>query len=83
MTNEQLDKEQTTKQWQEEAALLRFQMIAPLPDESLDLAKRMELREQISEQYGLIPGKDTVMISGFNGSYTISTLAPIRLVLVS
>lgn len=53
MINELSKNEQTTKQWQEEEALARFQMIAPLLDESLDMAKRLERREQISDQYGV------------------------------
>ena len=52
MITEQLEKdEQSTKQWQEDQALERFQMISPLLDESLDQAKRVELREQLSMQY--------------------------------
>lgn len=43
--------ERTTKQWQEDQALARFQIISPLLDESLDQAKRTELREQISMQH--------------------------------
>lgn len=44
-------KEQATKAWQEGQALKRFQMISPLLDESLDPAKRVQLREQLSQQY--------------------------------
>lgn len=52
MTTEELENEErTTKQWQENQALARFQLISPLLDESLDQAKRIELREQISEQH--------------------------------
>lgn len=51
ITNELVNKEQTTKAWQEDQALARFQMISPLLDESLDRAKRVELREQLSAQY--------------------------------
>lgn len=36
--------------WQEEQALQRYQMIAPLLDESLDTAKRIQLREDIAEK---------------------------------
>lgn len=36
--------------WQEEQALLRYQMIAPLLDESMDTAKRIQLREDIAEK---------------------------------
>ena len=41
--------------WQEEQALQRYQMIAPLLDESLDNAKRIQLRETIARQNGLSP----------------------------
>jgi len=37
-----------TKKWQEDAALSRFQLISPLLDETLDQAKRQQLREQIA-----------------------------------
>lgn len=39
--------------WQEEAALGRFRMIAPLVDENLDPAKRVQLRHVIAEENGL------------------------------
>ena len=39
-----------TIKWQEEQALQRYQLIAPLLDESLDNAKRIQLRETISGQ---------------------------------
>ena len=42
-----------TKQWQEDQALLRYQLIAPLLDESLDNAKRIQMREIIAGQNGL------------------------------
>lgn len=51
ITNELKNEEQTTKAWQEDQALARFQMISPLLDESLDQAKRVELREQLSQRY--------------------------------
>lgn len=52
MKTDELEKAaRTTKQWQEDQALARFQMISPLLDESLDQAKRTELREQLSMQY--------------------------------
>jgi transposase InsO family protein len=38
------------KQWQEESALDRYRMIAPLLDETLDEAKRLALRKQLAEQ---------------------------------
>ena len=50
-TNELKTEGQAAKAWQEDQALARFQMISPLLDESLDQAKRVELREQISQQY--------------------------------
>ena len=50
-TNELAKEEQNVKAWQEDRALARFQMISPLLDESLDQAKRVELREQLSMQY--------------------------------
>ena len=34
------------KQWQEQEALSRFQLIAPLLQEDLDDAKRLQLRKQ-------------------------------------
>ena len=40
-----------TKKWQDEEALKRYQMIAPLLDESLDEGKRRWLREKIAERY--------------------------------
>lgn len=51
ITNELKNEEQTTKVWQEDQALARFQMISPLLDESLDQAKRVALREQLSKQH--------------------------------
>ena len=36
------------KKWQDEEALKRYQMIAPLLDEDLDEAKRCQLREEIA-----------------------------------
>ena len=38
------------KKWQDEEALKRYQMIAPLLDENLDEAKRRQLREEIAER---------------------------------
>ena len=38
------------KKWQDEEALKRYQMIAPLLDEDLDEAKRRQLREEIAER---------------------------------
>lgn len=39
------------KKWQDEEALRRYQMIAPLLDEGLDEAKRRQLREEIAARY--------------------------------
>ena len=44
-----------TIKWQEEQALQRYQLIAPLLDESLDNTKRIQLREMIAEKNGLAP----------------------------
>lgn len=37
------------KQWQEQEALSRFQLIAPLLQEDLDDAKKLQLRKQIAQ----------------------------------
>ena len=39
------------KKWQDEEALRRYQMIAPLLDEELDEGKRRQLREEIAGKY--------------------------------
>ena len=39
------------KKWQDEEALKRYQIIAPLLDEALDEAKRRKLREEIAARY--------------------------------
>ena len=41
------------KKWQDEEALKRYQMIAPLLDEELDEAKKRQLREEIAEKNGI------------------------------
>lgn len=41
------------KKWQDEEALKRYQMIAPLLDESIDEGKRRQLREEIAERNGI------------------------------
>lgn len=41
------------RKWQEDEALKRFQMIAPLLDPALDEAKRLQLREKIAEENGI------------------------------
>ena len=35
------------ERWQEDAALNRFKMIAPLCDETIDQAKRVQLRKEV------------------------------------
>ena len=44
---------QTIKQWEEQEALHRFQLISPLLQEDLDDAKRIRLRKQIAEENGI------------------------------
>ena len=39
-----------TKQWQEDEALRRFRLISPILDESLDPAKRLQVRKEIAEK---------------------------------
>ena len=41
------------KRWQDEEALKRYQIIAPLLDEELDEAKRRQLREEIAGKYAI------------------------------
>jgi hypothetical protein len=41
---------QSEKQWQEDQALERYRIIAPLLDETLDPAKKLKLRESLAEQ---------------------------------
>jgi len=48
MTNEAI-----TKRWQEDEALKRFQIIAPLLEEDLDVAKKCELRERLAQTHHL------------------------------
>ena len=45
------DKEPTT--WREEAALERFQIIAPLLDSNLDRDKQVQLRKKLAKQNNL------------------------------
>lgn len=47
------NKDLIIRHWQEETALARFQMIAPLMDETLDPAKRIELRRRIADRNGI------------------------------
>lgn len=39
--------------WRDDEALKRFQLISPLMDETLDLAKKLTLRKQISEAHNV------------------------------
>ena len=48
-------KKNETIKWQEEQALRRYQLIAPLLDESLDNAKRIQLQEAIAERNSVSP----------------------------
>jgi hypothetical protein len=41
------------KHWQEESALDRFKLIAPLLDESADVAKKCEIRKRIAQEKGI------------------------------
>lgn len=41
------------RQWQDESALERFRMISPLLEETLDPAKRVQLRHELADRYGL------------------------------
>lgn len=42
--------QQTIKQWEEQEALHRFQLISPLLRENLDDAKKLQLRKQIAKE---------------------------------
>lgn len=44
---------QIIKQWEEQEALRRFQLISPLLCENLDDAKKLKLRKQIAEENGI------------------------------
>ena len=44
---------QTIKQWEEQEALRRFQLIAPLLSEELDDAKKLQMRRKIAEENGI------------------------------
>ena len=44
---------ESTKKWQEDEALRRFQLISPILDESLDPAKRLQVRKAIAEKAGV------------------------------
>ena len=49
------------KQWQEQEALSRFQLIAPLLQEDLDDAKKLQLRKQIAQDNDIPSGPSTAM----------------------
>ena len=44
---------ENTKKWQEDEALRRFRLISPILDESLDPAKRLQIRKEIAEKCGV------------------------------
>lgn len=44
-----------SKKWQDDQALLRYRMISPLLDESLDPAAKLELRKKLAEQHHVSP----------------------------
>ena len=44
---------ESTKKWQEDEALRRFRLISPILDESLDPAKRLQVRKAIAEKAGV------------------------------
>lgn len=41
------------KKWQDEEALGRYRMIAPLPDPETDEGKRQQMREEAAEKNGI------------------------------
>lgn len=48
-----MNSETESRKWQQDKALERFQMISPLLDDTLDKAKRIELREKIADSNNL------------------------------
>lgn len=48
-----MNSETKSRKWQQDKALERFQMISPLLDDTLDKAKRIELREKIADSNNL------------------------------
>lgn len=44
---------ENSKKWQEDEALRRFRLISPILDESLDPAKRLQVRKEIAEKSGI------------------------------
>ncbi len=66
------NKNQIITRWQDETALNRFQMIAPLQNESLDSAKRIFLRRRIAAENNLSEKtvkryEDLYQANGFEG----------------
>ena len=45
-------KNEEVRKWQNEQALKRYEMIAPLLDPDIDNAKRCQLREEIAKRIG-------------------------------
>ncbi len=48
-----MQEKKEVKKWQDEEALKRYRMIAPLLDEDLDEGKRQQLREEAAEKNGI------------------------------
>ncbi len=48
-----MQEKKEVKKWQDEEALKRYRMIAPLLDEDLDEGKRQQLRDDTAEKYGI------------------------------
>ena len=44
--------DKNSKKWQDDQAIMRYQIIAPLLDSEIDNKKRNALRQQISETSG-------------------------------
>ena len=58
--------------WRENTALSRFQIIQPLLDQTLDKAKRIEIRKKLAEDHDISEKtlkrwEDTFFQSGFSG----------------
>lgn len=45
--------QQIVRQWEDQEALRRFQLISPLLNGDLDNAKKLQLRKQIAEENGI------------------------------
>ena len=52
------------KNWQNEQALKRYQLITPLLDPDVDEGKRRQLREEIAAKAGISGGHSTGMKPG-------------------